>query len=48
LSVKQDFYARVFMLNIASMIRGQSIDHREGVANNNPIKHKYLLRRKIF
>ena len=25
-SVKQDFYARVFMLNMASMIRTQGID----------------------
>jgi hypothetical protein len=27
-SVKQDFYARVFMLNMASMIRTQGIDHQ--------------------
>lgn len=29
LSVKQDFYARVFMLNMSSMIRSQGVDHHQ-------------------
>jgi len=33
-SIKQDFYARVFMLNMASMIRSQGIDHRKKSAGN--------------
>lgn len=33
-SVKQDFYARVFMLNMASMIRSQGIDSQEKSSNN--------------
>lgn len=33
-SVKQDFYARIFMLNMASMIRSQGIDHRKRSTGN--------------
>lgn len=33
-SVKQDFYARVFMLNMASMIRSQGIDNDQRASGN--------------
>lgn len=37
-SVKQDFYARVFMLNMASMIRSQGIDIQEKAFSNKYAK----------